>query len=165
MTAAPDGQASGAVISAVALVVPDYDQAIRFFVADLGWSLIQDLDQGRKRWVTVAPPGGGLRLVLAQASTADQHAAIGNQTGGRVFLFLNTDDFWRDYHRMRAAGVQFRETPRHEVYGTVAVWQDPWGNLWDLIGPNAQATVQQTKEDGTDAPALLQAPGPAETQG
>jgi catechol 2,3-dioxygenase-like lactoylglutathione lyase family enzyme len=137
MTFAPDGSMpSGAFLSAVALVVPNYDDAIRFFVGDLGWALVQDVDQGRKRWVTVAPPGGGARLVLAQACSDAQTATIGNQTGGRVFLFLQTDDFWRDHDKMRGAGVRFLETPRSEPYGIVAVWQDPWGNLWDLIGPD-----------------------------
>ncbi len=126
---------SQARIGAVALVVPDYDPAIRFFVDVMGFSLTEDIDQGRKRWVTMTPPGGGARLVLAKATDADQHAAIGNQTGGRVFLFLHTDDFWRDHARMSAAGVVFAELPRDEPYGTVAVWRDPFGNLWDLIGP------------------------------
>ena len=124
-----------AVIGALTLVVPDYDPAIRFFVDVMGFALTEDIDQGRKRWVTVEPPGGGARLVLAKASGDTQSAAIGNQTGGRVFLFLHTDDFWRDHARMTAAGVPFTETPRVEAYGTVAVWRDSFGNLWDLIGP------------------------------
>jgi catechol 2,3-dioxygenase-like lactoylglutathione lyase family enzyme len=126
---------SGAMISALALVVPDYDVAIRFFVDVMGFALTDDIDQGRKRWVTVTPPGGGVRLVLAKAVDSAQAAAIGSQTGGRVFLFLQTDDFWRDHARMTAAGVVFLERPRDETYGTVAVWRDPFGNLWDLIGP------------------------------
>jgi catechol 2,3-dioxygenase-like lactoylglutathione lyase family enzyme len=126
---------SRAVIGALALVVPDYDAAIRFFVDVMGFELTDDIDQGRKRWVTVTPPGGGARLVLARAADAAQTAAIGNQTGGRVFLFLQTDDFWRDHARMTAEGVVFLEPPRAEPYGTVAVWRDPFGNLWDLIGP------------------------------
>ncbi len=124
-----------AVIGAVALVVPDYDPAIRFFTGVLGFALTDDIDQGRKRWVTVTPPGGGVRLILAKAEGAAQLAAIGNQTGGRVFLFLHSDDFWRDHALMTAAGVTFIEAPRTEPYGTVAVWRDPFGNLWDLIGP------------------------------
>jgi catechol 2,3-dioxygenase-like lactoylglutathione lyase family enzyme len=122
-------------IAAVALVVPDYDAAIRFFVDVLGFRLTEDIPQGRKRWVTVEPAGGGARLLLAQAEGATQTAAIGDQAGGRVWLFLHTDDFARDHARMQAAGVIFEETPRHEPYGTVAVWRDPWGNRWDLIQP------------------------------
>lgn len=115
--------------------MPDYDAAIAFYVRVLGFRLVEDIDQGHKRWVTVEPPGGGTRFVLAQADGADQQAAIGNQAGGRVFLFLTTDDFFRDHAMMRAAGVQFEEAPRTEPYGTVAVWRDPFGNRWDLIGP------------------------------
>ena len=122
-------------ITSVALVVPDYDAAIRFFCDSLGFHLIEDIDQGRKRWVTVEPAGGGVRLVLAQAEGPAQVAAIGNQAGGRVWLFLQTDDFARDHARMLAAGVTFEEAPRHEVYGVVAVWRDPFGNRWDLIEP------------------------------
>lgn len=122
-------------ISALALVVPDYDAAIAFYVGALGFRLTEDIDQGRKRWVTVEPPGGGTQLVLARAEGPDQTAAIGNQAGGRVFLFLETDDFARDHTAMLAAGVTFEEPPRHEPYGTVAVWRDPFGNRWDLIGP------------------------------
>jgi catechol 2,3-dioxygenase-like lactoylglutathione lyase family enzyme len=126
---------SQARISALALVVPDYDQAIAFYVGKLGFRLAEDIDQGRKRWVTVEPPGGGMRLLLARAEGADQRAAIGNQAGGRVFLFLQTDDFIRDHAAMLTAGVTFEEAPRSEAYGTVAVWRDPFGNRWDLIGP------------------------------
>lgn len=122
-------------LSALALVVPDYEAALAFYVGRLGFRLVQDVDQGRKRWVTVEPPGGGTRLVLARAEGADQQAAIGNQAGGRVFLFLETDDFARDHAAMLAAGVEFEEAPRHEPYGSVAVWRDPFGNRWDLIGP------------------------------
>ncbi len=116
-------------------MVPDYDSAIAFYVGCLGFRLTEDVDQGRKRWVTVEPPGGGTRLVLARADDPAQTAAIGNQTGGRVFLFLATDDFARDHAAMSAAGVIFEETPRQEPYGTVAVWRDPFGNRWDLVGP------------------------------
>ncbi len=122
-------------IAALALVVPDYDKAIAFYVGTLGFRLTEDIDQGRKRWVTVEAPGGGPRLVLARAESETQARAIGNQAGGRVFLFLQTDDFARDHAAMLAAGVIFEEAPRHEPYGTVAVWRDPFGNRWDLIGP------------------------------
>lgn len=128
---------SQARIGAVALVVPDYDAAIAFYVGSLGFRLTEDLPMGPKRWVTVEPPGGGCRLVLARAEGAAQQAAIGNQTGGRVGFFLHTDDFARDHAAMQAAGVVFEETPRHMPYGSVAVWRDPFGNRWDLIGPTA----------------------------
>lgn len=124
-------------ISAIALVVPDYDEGLAFYVGTLRFRLVQDLDQGHKRWVVVEPSGGGVRLVLARAEGADQVAAIGNQAGGRVFLFLETDDFVSDHAAMLGAGVVFEEAPRHEPYGTVAVWRDPFGNRWDLIGPRA----------------------------
>jgi predicted enzyme related to lactoylglutathione lyase len=123
------------VISALALVVPDYDAAIAFFCEGLGFKLTADIDQGRKRWVTVQPAGGGVQLVLAQADGARQVAAIGDQSGGRVWLFLQTDDFAADAARIVAAGGRFEEAPRHEEYGIVAVWNDPWGNRWDLIQP------------------------------
>jgi catechol 2,3-dioxygenase-like lactoylglutathione lyase family enzyme len=124
-------------ISALALVVPDYEAAIAFYVGKLGFRLTEDIDMGPKRWVTVEPPGDGTRLVLARAEGPDQQAAIGYQAGGRVFLFLQTDDFARDHAAMRAAGVTFEEEPRYEPYGSVAVWRDPFGNRWDLIGPPA----------------------------
>jgi catechol 2,3-dioxygenase-like lactoylglutathione lyase family enzyme len=120
-------------LSALALVVPDYDAAIAFYVGKLGFRLTEDVNQGRKRWVTVEPPGGGARLVLARASGRRQSLAVGNQAGGRVFLFLETDDFARDHAAMLAAGVVFEEVPRHEPYGIVAVWRDPFGNRWDLL--------------------------------
>ena len=122
-------------VSAITLVVPDYEAGLAFYVGQLGFRLVEDVDQGRKRWVTVEPPGGGTRLVLARAEGEAQRAAIGNQAGGRVFLFLQTDDFARDHAAMLAAGVTFEEAPRHEPYGSVAVWRDPFGNRWDLIGP------------------------------
>jgi catechol 2,3-dioxygenase-like lactoylglutathione lyase family enzyme len=124
---------SRARLGAVALVVPDYDAAIAFFVSVLGFRLTADLDQGHKRWVTVAPPGGGTGLVLARAEGEAQAAVIGLQAADRVFLFLETDDFARDHAAMTAAGVRFEEAPRSEPYGTVAVWRDPFGNRWDLI--------------------------------
>ena len=120
----------------VALVVRDYDEAIRFFTEKLGFSVVEDRYQPEqnKRWVLVAPPGSsGPTLLLARASTPEQEHAIGNQTGGRVFLFLGTDDFWRDYDRMVSAGVTFRRPPKVESYGTVAVFEDLYGNLWDLL--------------------------------
>ncbi len=124
---------SQARISALALVVPDYDVAIAFYVGKLGFCLTEDIDQGHKRWVTVEPSGGGTRLLLARAEGPVQTQAIGNQSGGRVFLFLQTDDFARDHAAFVAAGVVFEEAPRHEPYGTVAVWRDPFGNRWDLL--------------------------------
>lgn len=130
-------------ISAIALVVPDYDSAIAFYVGKLGFRLTEDIDQGRKRWVTVEPTGGGTRLVLARAEGRGQQAAIGNQAGGRVFLFLQTDDFLRDHAAMLAAGVEFEEAPRHEPYGSVAIWRDPFGNRWDLIGPLPNEAARQ----------------------
>jgi catechol 2,3-dioxygenase-like lactoylglutathione lyase family enzyme len=120
-------------LAGVSLIVPDYDSAIAFFVTTLGFRLTADLDQGHKRWVTVEPPGGGCRLILARAEGPDQQAAIGAQGAGRVWLFLETDDFARDHARMTAHGVPFEEAPRHEPYGIVAVWRDPFGNRWDLI--------------------------------
>ena len=125
------------IITQVALVVRDYDEAIRFFTQALGFTLVEDTPRGDgKRWVRVAPPGGpGTELLLAQAATPSQQEAVGNQTGGRVFLFLRTDDFQRDYARMKSQGVRFTEEPRREEYGTVVVFLDLYGNKWDLIGP------------------------------
>lgn len=129
--------AQGARLAAVALVVPDYEPAIRFFVDVMGFALTDDVAMGGKRWVTVTPPGGGMRLVLARAEGAAQRAAIGGQAGGRVFLFLHSDDIARDRARMEAGGVIFEEAVRHEAYGKVCVWRDPFGNRWDLIEPAA----------------------------
>jgi len=125
----------GQFISSVALVVRDYDEAIAYYTGCLGFALIADTDLGNgKRWVQVAPPGpGGTRLLLALAATPDQSARIGDQTGSRVFLFLSTDDFWRDYRRMQGRGVHFAEEPRSEPYGIVAVFVDLYGNRWDLV--------------------------------
>lgn len=122
-------------LHAVTLVVDDYDRAIAFYVGTLGFQLLQDLDLGDgKRWVRVAPPGAVEgSLLLARAVDPDQVAAIGNQTGGRVGFFLQTDDFARDHAAMLDNGVIFEEAPRVEPYGTVAVWRDPFGNRWDLI--------------------------------
>lgn len=126
-------------IAHVALVVRDYDEAIDFFVGTLGFTLVEDTFQPEqnKRWVVVSPPGAsGTSLLLARASKPEQEAFIGNQAGGRVFLFLQTDDFWRDYERMRAKGVRFEGEPRDEAYGTVAVFEDLYGNRWDLVQYN-----------------------------
>jgi len=120
----------------VALVVRDYDEAVGYYVDRLGFTLVEDTYQPAqdKRWVVVAPPGGtGAALLLARATTPAQTAAVGNQTGGRVFLFLYTDDFERDYRRYRDAGVRFVREPSREEYGTVAVFEDLYGNWWDLI--------------------------------
>ena len=122
-------------LALVALVVPDYDEAIAHCTDDLGFDLREDTDLGGgKRWVVVGPPGsGGCGLLLARAATDEQRARIGDQTGGRVFLFVHTDDFAADHTRLTAAGVTFLEGPRHEEYGTVAVFEDRFGNRWDLI--------------------------------
>lgn len=122
-------------IATVALIVADYDEAIAFYCGKVGFDLLEDTQLGDKRWVVVAPPGGGARLLLARATDERQRAAVGNQTGGRVMMFLETDDFARDHRRMLAAGVTFLEEPRHESYGTVAVFVDLYGNKWDLIEP------------------------------
>jgi len=121
-------------IGHVALVVRDYDEAIEFFTQKLRFRLIEDIAQEGKRWVLVAPPNSvGTSLLLAQASTPEQESRIGNQTGGRVFLFLHTDDFARDYAEMKERRVKFLEAPREEAYGTVAVFEDLYGNKWDLL--------------------------------
>ena len=123
-------------IAHIALLVRDYDEALAFYVGILGFRLVEDSPrpQPGKRWLVVAPPGSsGASLLLARATSPDQLAAVGSQTGGRVFLFLQTDDFWRDYERYRSAGVNFVRPPSREPYGTVAVFQDLYGNLWDLL--------------------------------
>jgi lactoylglutathione lyase len=126
-------------IGLVALLVRDYDEAISFFRDRLRFDLIEDTALGGgRRWVRVAPPGGrGTALLLARASTPEQLARVGDQSGGRVFLFLQTDDFWRDYRHMRSCGVAFEEEPRREPYGTVAVFADVYGNRWDLVQPGS----------------------------
>ena len=127
------------MISLVTLVVTDYDEAIAFYVEQVGFRLVEDSDLGGgKRWVVVAPPGDGAGLLLARADGPDQLARVGDQTGGRVALFLTTQDFAGDYARMRGAGVRFVDGPRHEPYGTVAVFEDLYGNRWDLIEPRTQ---------------------------
>jgi catechol 2,3-dioxygenase-like lactoylglutathione lyase family enzyme len=125
-------------IGTVALVVRDYDEAIAFYVGILGFTLIEDtfIEALNKRWVVVAPPGSTeSRLLLARAVGEEQEVRIGNQTGGRVFLFLHTDDFWRDYNVYKSKGVVFVREPAEEGYGTVAVFRDLYGNLWDLLQP------------------------------
>ncbi len=127
-------------IGLVALVVPEYDEAIAFYVGVLGFTLIDDsfVPEQNKRWVVVAPPGSAeTRLLLARAANPEQSTRVGNQTGGRVFLFLYTDDFARDYRAFRDKGVVFVREPSQQAYGTVAVFRDPWGNLWDLFQPKA----------------------------
>ncbi|MBF9045001.1 VOC family protein [Rhodobacterales bacterium HKCCE4037] len=123
-------------LALVTLLVPSYDEGIAFFVGGLGWQLLGDEDQGRKRWVTVAPVGtAGTALLLAEPTSDGQRTALGAQLGDRVGFFLHTDDFTRDAARIDAAGGRFLEAPRREAYGTVAQWRDPWGNLWDLLEP------------------------------
>lgn len=123
-------------VTALTLVVPDYDAAIDFYVGMLDFELREDTKLNEtKRWVKVAPRGAKTALLLAKADGPEQEAAIGNQTGGRVGFFLETDDFARDHAAMLAKGVKFKEEPRHEPYGSVAVFADPFGNLWDLIQP------------------------------
>lgn len=124
----------------VALLVRDYDEALEFFIGRLDFELVEDSDLGGgKRWVVVAPPGApraadrGTRLLLARAAGPAQVGQVGRQGGGRVVLFLHTDDFWRDYRRLRERGVTFHEAPREEAYGTVAVFEDLYGNRWDLL--------------------------------
>ncbi len=124
-------------LATVSLLVPSYEAGLRFYVDVLGFRQVEDKPLGGgKRWITVVPPGdGGARLLLAEPGSPEQMAAVGWQAGGRVFLFLETDDFWRDHQRYLAAGVTFIEQPRSEAYGTVAVFQDPFGNKWDLLEP------------------------------
>lgn len=119
----------------VTLVVRDYDEAIAFYTQKLSFTLVEDtpLPEEQKRWVVVAPPGGGTGILLARASKPEQEAFVGNQSGGRVFLFLSTDDFWRDYRQMEKKGIRFVRQPQKTDYGTVAVFADLYGNLWDLI--------------------------------
>lgn len=122
-------------IALVALLVRDYDEALAFYVGRLGFALVEDrpVPEQSKRFVVVAPPGSETRLLLAEARGDAQSSRIGDQTGGRVFLFLETDDFWRDYHAYKAKGVSFVREPSRESYGTVAVFRDLYGTLWDLI--------------------------------
>jgi len=124
-------------LAAVSLVVRDYDEAIAFYTQQLSFTLVEDsVLSESKRWVVIAPPGSsGCKLLLAKASNEAQLRAVGNQTGGRVFLFLHTDNFERDYANMKNAGISFIEAPRKEPYGTVVVFEDLYGNRWDLIEP------------------------------
>jgi catechol 2,3-dioxygenase-like lactoylglutathione lyase family enzyme len=124
----------------IALVVRDYDEAIEFYTKKLHFTLVEDTYQAEqdKRWVVVSPPGSiGTTILLARASKPEQEPFVGNQAGGRVFLFLGTDDFWRDYNEMAAAGIEFVRVPKEQDYGTVAVFKDLYGNLWDLVQFNA----------------------------
>jgi len=123
------------ILAHVGVVVRNYDEAIAFYTNVLGFQLLEDTDLGAgKRWVLVAPAGSsGTSVLLAQAATPEQISRIGNQTGGRVFLFLHTDDFWRDYRTLISRNVKFARDPKEEPYGTVAVFKDLYGNLWDLI--------------------------------
>jgi uncharacterized glyoxalase superfamily protein PhnB len=124
-------------LAGISLVVNDYDEAIEFYTRKLSFTLLEDTRMSEtKRWVVVAPPGStGCTLLLAKAANDAQKAAVGNQTGGRVFLFLHTDDFDRDYNQMQEAGIEFIESPRQEAYGKVVVFADLYGNRWDLIEP------------------------------
>lgn len=135
----------------VAFLVRDYDEALTFLTEALGFRVVQDrpLPEG-KRWLLVAPPGSqGTNLLLAQAATPEQVQQVGKQAGGRVFLFLYTDNFWRDYRLMQAACVKFLESPREEPYGTVAVFEDLYGNKWDLLQPAIASSATQPKPKET----------------
>ncbi|MBL1417315.1 MAG: VOC family protein [Moritella sp.] len=130
----------------IALVVRDYDEALDFYINKLKFELVEDTYQPEqdKRWVVVSPPGStGVSLLLAKASKSEQHDFIGNQAGGRVFLFLNTDDFWRDYNRMVADGIKFVRPPQEQDYGTVAVFEDLYGNKWDLLQLNEDHPISK----------------------
>ena len=129
-------------LSLVSLVVKDYDEALAFYVGKLGFRLIEDsfVPEQNKRWVVIEPPGAsgqGAKLLLARGVGPEQTARIGNQTGGRVFLFLYTDDFWRDFNAYKALGIEFVREPTEAPYGTVAVFKDLYGTLWDLVQPRA----------------------------
>lgn len=134
-------------IAHIALVVRDYDEALAFYVDKLRFRLVEDQYQPEqdKRWVVISPPGSsGTSLLLARASNAEQETFIGNQAGGRVFLFLQTDDFWRDYHRMIAEGIKFVRPPKEAPYGTVAVFEDLYGTRWDLLQYNGSSPSGST---------------------
>ena len=133
-------------IAHVALIVRDYDEAIEFFTNKLRFTVVEDTYQPEqdKRWVVVSPPGSiGTTLLLARATTPEQESFVGNQAGGRVFLFLNTDDFWRDYDELVSRGVKFVRAPKQEAYGTVAVFEDLYGNRWDLLQVHADHPIAQ----------------------
>src|SRR5690242_12788371 len=140
----------------IALVVRDYDEALAFFCGKLKFTLVEDTYQPEqdKRWVVVAPPGStGMSLLLARASKPEQEPFIGRQSGGRVFLFLSTDDFWRDYNAMIAQGIKFIREPQQQPYGTVAVFEDLYGNLWDLVQRSHSSTrVETSTPPNTPAP-------------
>lgn len=128
----------------ISLVVKDYDDAIEFYTEKLNFVLVEDIYQPEqdKRWVVISPPNSnGTSVLLARASKPEQENYIGNQTGGRVFLFLNTDDFWRDYNKMKSKGVEFVREPKKADYGTVAVFKDLYGNLWDLLELNSDHPI------------------------
>ena len=127
-------------LARITLLVRDYPEAVTYFTQKLGFSAIEDTALGdQKRWIVLKPDGSGsAALLLAKALTPEQEAVVGNQTGGRVFLFLHTDDFWRDYRTMKSRGVKFLESPREEPYGIVAVFEDLYGNKWDLLMPAAR---------------------------
>lgn len=130
----------------IALVVRDYDEAIEFYTKKLHFTLVEDTYQPEqdKRWVVVSPPGsGGTTLLLARASKPEQEPFIGNQAGGRVFLFLNTDDFWRDYNEMKSRGIEFEREPKEQPYGMVAVFKDLYGNQWDLLQLNEDHPISK----------------------
>ncbi len=132
-------------IDSITLLVREYDEAIAYYRDCLGFKLLEDTHLGAdKRWVLIAPPGGGTALLLARAANERQAARVGDQTGGRVFLFLRTDDFQRDYDSMKSRGVKFAEFPRQESYGMVAVFTDLYGNKWDFV----QHTAPTSKKDG-----------------
>ena len=142
MGTVPVSQQKGTVMPAqklglVSLVVKDYDEALAFYVGKLGFTLVEDsfVPEQNKRWVVIEPPGAasGAKLLLARGSNDEQASRVGNQTGGRVFLFLYTDDFWRDFNAFKAQGVEFAREPSQAPYGTVAVFKDLYGNLWDLV--------------------------------
>ncbi|MEO9897937.1 MAG: VOC family protein [Paracoccaceae bacterium] len=120
-------------LSALSLVVPDYESGLAFYKDVMGFKVTEDIDQGRKRWIKLTPQGGGASFILARADNEAQKQAIGAQGGGRVWLFLESSDFEQDHRRLKSAGVHFEEAPRQEPYGTVAVFRDPFGNRWDLI--------------------------------
>jgi catechol 2,3-dioxygenase-like lactoylglutathione lyase family enzyme len=124
-------------LALISLVVRDYDEALAFYVGKLGFALVEDsfVPEQNKRWVVIEPPGagGGSKLLLARAANDEQASRVGNQTGGRVFLFLYTDDFWRDFNAYKAKGIEFAREPSEAPYGTVAVFKDLYGTLWDLV--------------------------------
>lgn len=142
----------------IALIVNDYDEAIDFYVNKLQFDLLEDSvqpEQG-KRWVVIAPPNShGVALLLAKATKPEQTAVVGNQAGGRVFLFLNTDDFWRDYARMQALGVKFVREPQQQDYGTVAVFEDLYGNRWDLLELKPEHPIAKRQQPSDNSEALL----------